>query len=293
MLTQVRKRLPLPLKRRVWLTRLFLRSLTASQRMSPAFIIIGAQKGGTTSLYHYLVQHPQIFPSLEKEVRFFDYKFDKGLAWYRAHFPLKLTVCILQKRNGRSFITGEASPNYLFDPRPPQRIADTLPNAKLIVMLRNPIDRAYSSYQMGMRRGWETLPFAEAIAIEEERTAGELEKSINDPHYIGYNRHNFAYLARGRYAEQLTSWLRLFPREQFLFIKSEAFFSQPAHVLPKIFSFVGLPNEETINYFPHNVGDYRPLDAAIRQRLAAHFAPHNQRLYQMLGRDFAWETETR
>ena len=135
-------RLPRPIKRQLWLTQLFLRSLTGHWRMLPAFLIIGVQKGGTTSLYNYLIQHPHIAPALEKELRFFDYKFHKGLAWYQAHFPLIAYARFVQQVYQRALITGEASPNYLFDPRAPQRVAHTLPDVKLIVLLRNPVARA-------------------------------------------------------------------------------------------------------------------------------------------------------
>lgn len=287
----IRTYIPYPIKRRLWLTRLSVRSITAKARLSPTFIIIGTQKGGTTSLYHYLTQHPLILAALEKEVRFFDYKFEKGEAWYHAHFPLKSTAYYWKMRHNREVITGEASPNYLFDPRPPERIMATLPTVKLVIMLRNPIDRAYSSYQMGVRRGWEDKTFAEAIAIEAERTDGELQKIKEDPAYIGHNRHTFSYLARGRYAEQISPWLQFFPREQMLFIKSETFFNNPKDVLTSVFNFLGVPAEVDINYRPHNVGRYTTMDSKIRAQLTAYFEQYNQQLYKMLNRDFGWETE--
>lgn len=291
MLTRIKQAIPYPIKIRFWLAYLWLRSLSSPLRMMPDFIIIGAQKGGTSSLYRYLTQHPQILTAVEKEIRFFDYKFHKGLTWYRAHFPLKLWAWYKQRRQAGPILTGEASPNYLFDPRAARRLAAVLPNAKLIVMLRNPVDRAYSSYQMGVRRGWETLSFEEAVAVEPERTKGELEKTLVDGRFRGMNRHNFAYLERGWYAEQLAWWLDAFPRQQIHIIKSETFFADPARVVADVFAFLGLPACPNLDYRPVNVGHYDALNSAVRSQLQAYFQPYNAQLYDMLGIDMGWETE--
>jgi hypothetical protein len=289
-MTTIRQKIPDSIKLPLWKSYLWGRSLSGSRRMMPDFIIIGTQKGGTTSLYHYLSQHPQIMPALEKELRFWDYKYHKGLNWYRAHFPLISQKQSIENHAQRPILTGEASPNYLFDPRPPQRIAQYLPHIKLIVLLRNPVDRAYSSYQMGIRRQWETLSFADAIAQEATRLSGELKKIRQDERFIGINRHNFAYLERGKYAQQLTSWLELFDRKQFLFLNSETFFSDPQTAWQQTLTFLGL-NPFTLNKFKkHNSGGtYNNLDPKIRQQLTSYFTPYNQALTDLIGIDFQWE----
>ncbi len=263
--------------------------LTARVRMLPDFIIIGTQKGGTSSLYDYLAQHPCIAPALESEVHFFDANFHKGINWYRAHFPSLLYRDYVRKVQGRQLITGEKSPYYMFYPHAPRRIFETLPHVKLIVMLRNPVDRAYSHYYHQVRKGRETLSFEEAIAAEPERLKGELEKILEDERYTSYSHVHFSYLSRGIYVDQLKVWMRFFPREQFLILKSEDFFADPPAVYRQVLAFLGLPDWELRNYKKHNVGRYSEMDPATRRRLVEYFRPHNQRLYDYLGVDFGWD----
>src|SRR5690242_6983741 len=162
------------------------RGLTSSIRLLPDFLIIGTQRGGTTSLYHYLEAHPCIGPSTTKEIHFFDRRVNKGIAWYRGHFPTRIEKYYVERLHGRAFITGEASPSYLFHPHVPRRIAKVLPHTKLIILLRNPIDRAYCQYYHSLELGYETLSFEEAIQGEEERTAREREKMLKDEGYESY-----------------------------------------------------------------------------------------------------------
>jgi hypothetical protein len=182
------------------------RRLTAGRRTLPAFIIIGAQKAGTTSLYKYLRQHPNIVPALKKEVKFFDCNYDLGLDWYRSHFPYH------SKLNGQK-MTGEASPHYLFHPLAARRIANVLPEVKLIALLRNPVERAYSHYQLNVRRGREPLSFEQAIDKEEERLQGMREKILAGEDIPLYNFLHYSYLAKGIYADQLQYWFAQFPRQ--------------------------------------------------------------------------------
>ncbi len=287
MLTRVRKHLPHSLKLRIWRTRLFVRSLAGALRMSPSFIIIGAQKGGTTSLYNYLIQHPQILPALEKEVRFFDYKYGRGMSWYKAHFPLLIHNWFAQARWGRNVIVGESTPNYFFNPRSPQRIFETLPNAKLIVLLRDPIERAYSHYQMSVRGGRETLSFADALEAEEERIAAELKNMIEDENFVGRKWRYQSYRTRGIYVDQLDRWSKLFSRDQFLLIKSDDLFTNPAKTVERVIRFLGLIDWEfNLDKIYNPGGDYPEIDPIIRQRLDRFYAPHNQRLFDSWGVDF-------
>ena len=254
---------------------------TAHLRQLPDFVIIGAQRGGTTSMYHYLTGHPDVGPASEKEVGYFDHdrRYAKGLDWYRTHFPLR----------GEAVVVGEASPNYLFEPLVPERIRAAVPNAKFIALLRNPVDRAFSSYQLMVRRGREPLSFEDAIASEpERRRRGE-----------GFR---YSYVARGLYMEQLERWLGVFPREQFLILKSEDFYRDPEQVLHQTLAFLGLrpwspPTFHIYQSSWRGSGRRRPsaetpaMEPATRSRLVDYFAPHNQRLYAFLGRDLGWEGE--
>src|SRR5579885_2674785 len=137
----------------------FYRTITSSIRLLPDFIIIGTQRGGTTSLYAYLGQHPQIAPAVIKEVHFFDNNYERGVGWYRTQFPFLIEKSIAKNIGQQNFITGEASPYYLFHPHVPERAAKVVPGAKLIVLLRNPIDRAYSHYYHEVELGHEKLSF--------------------------------------------------------------------------------------------------------------------------------------
>jgi len=245
---------------------------TAALRQPPDFIVIGVQRGGTTSLYRYLSGHPQVGSSWRKEVHYFDRYYEKGRAWYLAHFP----------KRGRFPVVGEASPFYLFDPRVPERIANTLTEPpRFIAMLRNPVDRAYSMYQMKLRRGVEELPFEQAIDREEERLA-----ESNDPVSIPW-RH-YSYLRRGHYAEQLERWFERFPRDRFLVIRSEDFYDRPEEHLHAAQEFIGVERHSPEEMKTHNLSEYSEMDAATRERLEAYFTPHNRRLYRLLGRDMGW-----
>lgn len=266
------------------------RKTTFPLRLLPDFLVIGAQKGGTTSLYNYLIEHPGIVPAFTKEVHFFDKDYSKGLAWYRANFPTYLEKYYLERFHRQKCITGEATPYYLFHPRAPHRVAKTLPMAKFIVLLRNPVDRAYSQYAHQVRQGYETLSFEDALAEEEKRTTKERENLLKDERYFSFNDKHYTYLSRGKYIDQLKVWMELFPREQFLILKSENFYSDPESTLKKTFGFLDLPAVELQKeYTPFNNGTYSKMEPATRKRLIAYFEPYNTHLYEYLGVNFDWD----
>ena len=251
----------------------------------PDFVIIGAQRGGTTSLYDYLTQHGEIVPALRKEIHYIDNHFDRGPAWYRAFFYRAAL-----RRLFTPCLTGEATPYYLFHPHAAARLAATLPSARLIIMLRHPIDRAYSHYLHEVRRGHETLPFATAIAQESERvqnTAGELQP----PGAYNLAHHHFTYLSRGLYAAQLQTWQQHFARSQMMIIISESFFAQPGQTLAACLAFLGVqdtawrpPRFAKRNYH----GLYEEIPPALRRQLESYFAAPNQQLVDLLGYDPGW-----
>ncbi|HXS47682.1 MAG TPA: sulfotransferase domain-containing protein, partial [Solirubrobacterales bacterium] len=182
-----------------------LRRTNAGQRPLPDFLIIGAQKGGTTSLHAYLSEHRRVSPSSTKEVHFFDHAYDRGLGWYRAHFQRSAKAPLS--------LSGEATPYYLFHPLVPARVAETLPESRLIVILRDPVDRAFSHHNHELALGFEDLPFEEAIEREPERLEGEQERILEDPGYRSFAHQHHSYVSRGRYAEQLERWLAHVPPE--------------------------------------------------------------------------------
>jgi hypothetical protein len=258
--------------------------LTSPLRVLPDFLIIGAQKAGTTSLFQTLSSHPGIAGAAGKEVHFFDYNFQRGERWYRAHFPT-----VLARWSGRFKLAGEASPFYVFHPLTPARVAQFAPQAKLIVLLRHPVERAYSHYHHQVRLGLEPLTFVEALDQEAERLIGEFEKLLADATYYSFNYQNYSYLARGMYADQLTRWFRFFPRYQFLILKSEDYYADPEPVVARVLEFLDLPAGPPLPTHAVNTGDYEPLKPALREALVDFFAPHNERLYDLLDRDFGWD----
>lgn len=277
--TNIPQRKPLP----------FLRRITAGMHMLPDFIIIGGQRCGTTSLYRQLTTHPCIARSRVKEIHYFDVFFNKGASWYRSYFPSLLYKYYQQFWQNRNLLTGEASPYYMYYPHAPRRIAALIPRVKLIVMLRNPIDRAYSHYHHECKLGYETLSFEDAIEHEEERLAGEVEKLLADENYYSYSHRQFSYLARGIYVDQLDSWTRYFPRDQLMIMQSEVYYADPEKSYYKVLDFLGCPGQALQASKIFNKGNYPEMNAATRNSLRQYYAGHNRRLYDFLGVDFNWE----
>jgi hypothetical protein len=256
--------------------------VTAPLRGLPSVLIIGAQKSGTTSLFNYLVRHPDVLPSLRKEVHYFDFNYGRGLNWYRAHFPFAH-----QLRRGT--LTLDASPYYQVHPLVPQRAAQLLPGAKLVALLRNPVDRALSHYQHEVRGGREPLSFAEAIEREPERLAGEEKRLREDPSYYSYNHHRYSYMQRGLYVEQLRRWVEHFPRSQLLVLQAESLFAAPAEVAAEVHRFLELqPHKLELKKPFVQVGYDRQMPPELRTRLLKYFEPYNRELFQWLGKEYDW-----
>lgn len=255
----------------------------------PDFLMIGTQRGGTTSLYNYLVGHPCIAAGSQKEIHFFDIQYGRGVAWYRTQFPSLLRKCVETQKSRHPFLTGEASPYYIFHPRAPQRIATLMPRVKLMALLRNPVDRAYSHYNWTVKQGYEKLGFEAALSGEAGRMKGEAERLTRERDYSSFNHQNFSYLARGVYADQLQVWFALFSPEHLFVRSSEAFFQDPARTVQEAFEFLGVPSWEPSAYPRFNEGSYRPMDPGTRRWLCEYFESHNKRLYGMLGVDFHWD----
>jgi hypothetical protein len=258
---------------------LLFRQWTAAGRPLPRFIIAGAQKAGTTSLFGYLAEHPQCAASLTKEVHYFDEAFHRGETWYRSNFP----------QVGDERHCFESSPYYMFDPRVPARVKQTLPNAKLIFLLRNPASRAYSHYQHSRRRGREPLTFAEAIAAEPQRLAGLHEHLLANPLAYSAAHRRHSYVTRGHYADQLAAWFAQFDREQIMLVQAERLFKEPGAVFAEVLEFLNLDAWQPREFATHNSGRYHdPMPIEIRQQLSAHFAAANERLFDLLGVRYDW-----
>jgi hypothetical protein len=275
------------------------RIMTNRLRLLPDFLIIGGERCGTSSLYYYLTEQPFIVAASTKETHFFDENFAKGIEWYRAQFPFALQKRYAQKVFRRDLITGEGTPYYMLYPHAPKRTFELVPQVKLIALVRNPVDRAYSKYWIEKMGGFETWSFEDAIKGEHERLAGELEKMLQDENYYSYSYRHFSYLTRGIYIDQLQNWMRYYPREQILILRSEDLYTDPAAVLKKALEFLGIPNgelkKEFKNYRRPSKKGYRnkvippKLDPKMREFLIEYFRPHNARLYEYLQVNFDWD----
>ena len=247
----------------------------------PDFVILGTQRGGTTSLFDYLGRHPQVSPSYRKEIHFYDLHYERGLGWYKAHFPLT-------RKMSEGDITGEATPNYLIHPDAPRRLQAVTPEARLVVVVRNPIERAHSSWRLLSSRGVESAPFEEAIARENRESDLKIRESNGDAKKVG-TALQFSYLAKSRYAEQMERWLGFFPLEQFTVIASEDLFDQQGRVLTDLSKFLGIDPWDPDSFPALNQVAPASIDDGLRRELADYFRPHNRRLEVLLGRSFDWD----
>lgn len=245
MLRSIGKRVLSPRTRmRLAFARASARRPSARWRALPNLLIIGAQRCGTSSLFKYLSAHPRCRASIRKEVRFFTEYCTRGETWYRSHFPLDLTV---GRRSPR--VIFEASPDYLLDERVPGRVVRLLPDVRLIVILRNPIERAYSHYWHARRLGHESLSFQDALKREPERIGQDMEHLRAHPNRpIGRDLLRYSYIERGRYALQLERWLEVFDPSQLLVLSSEKLFTDTDGVFQDILRFLDLPEWRPIAY---------------------------------------------
>ena len=250
---------------------------TASARPLPDFLILGAQKAGTTALYAYLRWHPQITGPSFKEVSFFDRHYARGERWYRAHLPAL-----------RRGIVGEASPSYLFHPLAPERVRTMLPDVRLIALLRNPVDRAFSHYQHEVALGREPLSFENAIDQEDDRMRGEVERMLRDPSYFSHAWWNYTYVARGRYAEQLERWFASFPRDRLLVLLTDELAADTGGTYRRVLDFLGVDGSDLASYPRIFEREYGEMNPETRARLEEQFAEPNRRLASLLGRDLPW-----
>ena len=252
------------------------RRLTSRLRRYPDLIVIGGQRSGTTSLFHTLAEHPHLTRSFRKEVHYFDiHHVDHDQNWYRANFAL---------RGVRKRVAFEATPNYLAYPGTPEAMKSVLPDVKLVALLRNPVDRTYSSWRFQVFRGHEQRTFREAIDAE---LAGMAEKKSDPPHSQRHDmRHT--YLGKSRYADHLARWLTFYDRNQMLIIKSETLFEHPAMTMERILSFVNLVPSPKVSLKHIHATPSANMSPDDKLWLEEYFEPHNRRLGDLLGEEFDW-----
>lgn len=247
-----------------------------AERRSPDYIILGAEKSGTSSLYCYLNRHPAILSPIEKEIDFFDLEYEQGVDWYLSHFPS------MPQADG--WRLGETSANYLYSEAAPKRILKHFPKVKLIVLLRNPIERTVSRFNMMVRNGTEKRSFE--VAIQQEIQAIKKATRGDDIHWkaLNVNRH----LGNSLYYYHLKRWLNHFPREQFLILPSQTMFEQPEATLKQLYHHLGLEHSPEQDYPQYNAGTYEPIAPELRQTLAEFLAPPTRQLESLLNCSFNW-----
>jgi hypothetical protein len=256
----------------------------------PGFVVIGAQRGGTTTLFHSLLRHPMIGSPARKEVHYFDSAYARGEPWYRSFFPSGRRM----ERNGQR-LTGEATPSYLFHPLAAERAADTLSEAKFVAVLRDPVARAWSHHAHQVALGYEALPFEAAIDAEAERLAGEEDRILSDPAFQATRFRRVSYLARGDYAPQLERWFSAVGKDRVLALVSEEFFADPVASFRAVERFLELAHWEdvgpiTARYAPGRATN--EMRDETRERLRSHFAPKIRRTEELLGRELPWPRPT-
>ena len=263
------------------------RQVSAPLRMRPDFIIPGEAKCGTTSLYRYLSQHPEIFPASMKEPNNF-WRHGASPLQCGQHYPLRI-VAGVRRWFGKSTLTGEASPEYFTKTGVPKSIQEVVPGVRLIFLFRNPVDRAFSDHQMLVNAGVESRSFRtrmeQALAWFEDEGTRELVQACQD-----LEHHPARYLMRGCYADHLRPWLEIFPREQMLFLESEDFFEDPGGSLNQVFDFLGLKGLETESWEIFKKGRYNQeaVEDALRKALEDFYRKANRKLSELTGRNWSW-----
>jgi hypothetical protein len=264
--------------------KLAIRRLLARKRAFPNVFIIGIQKCGTTSLEKYLSEHPMILPSYYKEMKYFDLFHFKSPGWYLAHFPF-------QKQLSGGKITIDATPDYIFYPKAAQQIKALMPDARFLVVVRDPVDRAFSHYLYSKRRGYEDLPFMAALENEEIRIEKEREMLVKEGSGFAWRYRENSYKQRSLYCQQLRHWFRFFPKDRFMIIDAEKLKNNRQAAYDEILTFLNLPPHALGSTREYNKapGDEKKMTEAEEDYLKAFYKEANAQLFQLLGREFDWK----
>jgi hypothetical protein len=260
-------------------------ALTGPIRSLPDFMIIGTARSGTTSLYYDICQHPCVLPAAYDELGYFDSNFHLGLNWYRSLFPTLFSKWLVKQKK-QFAITGEDTPFYIWDPIVAKRILKNLPKIKLIVLLRNPVDRAYSNYHLGVRSGTENLSFEDAIKLEIKRLEEINEESKSSIEKYAIRR---SYLAKGFYADQLKIWFEIFNSNQLLIISTEDLKSNPQKVINKIYNFLEIPDNHKLIPEKQKKAVYPEMKKETREFLIDFYKKNNTELFSLIGQKFDWD----
>ena len=244
----------------------------------PDFLVIGPQKSGTTALYQYLTDHPHICSASVNEIFFFDFKYDFGIDWYKSHFPIIPEF---------DYLTGEASATYFNSVKAMERIAEILPNVKLIFIIRDPIDRAISDYYMKVRDGLESRDMKEAIISEIDFFKRESVDFL-EPGSKFFIKHK-GYVRNGLYFYFLKMYMDVFDLQNTILINSGKLLNSPRETMKTVFEFLGV--EDHKGHYPLiNKGNYsKKVDQSVFNDLSNFFKPHNQLLEDLIYTKLNWK----
>ena len=260
--------------------------LTAGARLKPTFLVVGAQRCGTTTLYRMLSEHPQVVrPTTSKGIGYFDLEYTRSFGWYRGHFPVE---ALARRRTAPAPpVTFESSGYYCYHPIAADRIARDLPGVKAVMLVRDPVERAWSAYKHETARGFESETFERALELEAVRLVGEEERLAADPAYRGEHHRHHSYLARGHYADQLERLRGALGPENVFVMDAGRLFLDPGTEFTALTDWLGLTRfvPEEIEQWNARPGD---LDPALRLELTEHFEPYDTRLAEMVGWVPSW-----
>lgn len=267
---------------------------TASIRTDPDYLLIGTKRGGTTSMARWLLDHPDVrglYPAVErrKGAYYFDVNYERGCEWYRSHFPIRLIHETRGRMRGRRQMIGDATPYYLHHPHAPARARRQVPDAKIIVLLRHPVDRAFGHWAERTRNGVEQLSFTDALAAETERLAGEEQRMIDDPSYVSFAHQHWSYVDQGRYVRGLRRWAEAYPADQLLVLRSEDLYTDPASVYGQTLEFLGLDGHRPAAFAAWNMKPKDPIDDVDRAFIESALRNDVTELESFLGRSMQWE----
>ncbi|QCX26654.1 sulfotransferase domain-containing protein [Nocardioides jishulii] len=274
-------------------TRAYARA-TVAQRPAPDFLIIGTKRGGTTSLFNYLLMHPGVrglFPQSrgKKSTDYFFKELHRGPDWYRSHFHTEAHRELSRRRLGYRPVSGEASPYYLWDHRVAPEVHAVAPQVKAIALLRDPVERAWSHYHERRKNGVEPLSFTDALAAEADRLEGEAERMASDRGYYSEAHDWYTYRSRGIYLPSLENWWSVFPRDQLLVLRSEDLYADVQGTFDTVCDFLELPRHLLPDTSAFNgIAPSAIDDDRVRAELAAFYAPRNAALESALGRSLNW-----
>ncbi|MGI8755457.1 MAG: sulfotransferase [Acidimicrobiales bacterium] len=265
---------------------------TARWRPGPDLLVVGAKRGGTTSLWHYLDGHPGMLPTFPraehiKGTYYFDEEWHRGERWYRSHFPTVASRVLARRRLGYEPRSFEASPYYLFHPHAPTRARQVVPDALVVAVLRDPVERAFSHWKE-RRNHTEDLSFADALAAEPARTAGEEARMRADPGVVSMAHRHQSYVAQSRYAPMLERWFEAFGPDQVLVAAAEDFYADPQVLTDEITRRLGLAPHDLGTPEPLNAEPSADMDGAIRRRLTDELADDIRAVERLLGRPMPW-----